>query len=185
MCVLALFGLSFISPVISGCFKPSLPFPAPSLKPDDPAVLSLFSEIDAKIQDAIAAPQPEWNTTITSISIQVTSARETIWDFYHTAALLGNYTDSQPTDVSGRTYFRIASISKVFTVLAILLQDKAGRLSIRDPISKYLPELNHEQGHGIQWDKISIESLASQLSGIPRECTPTVFHKNDRYSHDL
>lgn len=167
------FALPLISQVISRCFEPSLPFPSPSLRLDDPSILSLFSGLETKIQNAIAVPRPEWNTTITSFSIQVTSAEDTIWELYHTAPLLGKYTDSRPTDVSGKTYFRIASISKVFTVLAILIQEKAGRLNIKDPISKYIPELKQNSDDGIQWDKISIESLATQLSGIPRECTPT------------
>ena len=173
--MLAIFVFSLISPVIGGCFKPSLPFPSPLLKADDAAIPCLFAEIDTEIQQAIETPQPDWNTTITSFSIQVTSAEETIWERYHTATLLGSYTDSRPTNVSGSTSFRVASISKVFTVLAILVQEKAGRLNIKDSISKYIPELNYGPNNGIQWDKISIESLASQLSGIPRECTRTSF----------
>lgn len=67
-----------ISPVSSGCFKPSLPFPSPSLRSDGPLILSLFAELDTKIQKAINVPHPEWNTTVTLLSIQVTSAEDTI-----------------------------------------------------------------------------------------------------------
>lgn len=108
---------------------------------------------------------------MTSFAIEVTSARSTLWRSYHTAPQLGEYPGSQDITVDGDKAFRIASISKVFTVLAILLQQQEGNLSMKDPVTKYIPELAEGSNDGgTQWDKISLESLASQLSGIAREC---------------
>lgn len=157
--------------VWSSCFAPSEPLPAPVLDPSSPELVSLFSGLDSIIQDALKAAPAPWNTTITSFAIEVTSANVTLWQNYHTAPVLGNYTDGGPTDVAGETAFRIASISKVFTVLAVLLQQQAGNLSLKDPVTEYLPELlENEIEDCIQWEHISLESLASQLSGVPREC---------------
>lgn len=68
--------------------------------------------------------------------------------------------------------YRIASITKVFTVLGILQQHAAGNLSLEDTIDKYIPELvsgkNAKVG-SIPWSHITIRSLASQISGIPRD----------------
>ncbi|KAL8848313.1 MAG: hypothetical protein Q9221_006667 [Calogaya cf. arnoldii] len=73
--------------------------------------------------------------------------------------------------MSDESYFRIASISKVFTVLAVLIQEKAGNCSLRDPITSHVQELKDRADTGtIDWDAITLETLASQLSGIPREC---------------
>lgn len=157
--------------VLSSCFAPSEPLPAPALDTRSPELVSLFDGLDSAIQKALTATPAPWNTTITSFAIEVTSADETLWQNYHTAPVLGNYTDGEPTDVTGETAFRIASISKVFTVLAVLLQQQAGNLSLQDPVTKYLPELLEDDiVDGVQWGQINLESLASQLSGVPREC---------------
>ena len=153
------------------CFAPSHPFPAPALNVQTSSLTSLFAKINASFQSALQGKHVSWNTSTTSFAVEVTSAEETLWGSYHTAPVLGNYTDSSPTQVTGDTYFRIASITKLFTVLAVLLQQKAGNMSLQDPIVKYIPELlvGQKEG-GIQWDQITLESMASQLSGIPREC---------------
>lgn len=153
------------------CYNPSNPFPTPVLQADSDTLISIFRDIDLEIQNAIHSAGPPFGVNKTSFAIEVTSAEETLWDHYYTAPLLGNYTDSEPTCVNPNTAFRIASISKVFTVLAVLLEQKAGRLSLRDPVTKYITELaNNKNDRGIKWEDITLESLASQLGGIPREC---------------
>ena len=153
------------------CYNPSSPFPAPLLQANNDALVSIFRDIKIEIQNAIQNVDPPFNVNTTSFAVEVTSTEETLWGHYRTAPLLGNYTDSEPTHVNPNTAFRIASISKVFTVLAVLLEEKASRLNLRDPITKYITELaNDENDGGIRWEDITLESLASQLSGIPREC---------------
>jgi CubicO group peptidase (beta-lactamase class C family) len=56
--------------------------------------------------------------------------------------------------------FRLGSISKQFTAGAILLLADRGRLSVEDPISKYLPDYP-THGH-----TITIENLLTHTSGI-------------------
>ncbi|MGX5201201.1 serine hydrolase domain-containing protein [Aliikangiella sp. IMCC44632] len=63
--------------------------------------------------------------------------------------------------ISVNTGFRIASISKMFTGVAIMQLRSAGYLSIDDPISKYLPEAP------VEWHDITIHHLLSHQSGIP------------------
>ena len=67
------------------------------------------------------------------------------------------------------TRFRIASITKTFTTLALLQQHAAGNLSLEDSIDKYVHELQDKDDFSIPWKDITLRSLASQLSGIPRE----------------
>ncbi|HWY33336.1 MAG TPA: serine hydrolase domain-containing protein, partial [Nitrosopumilaceae archaeon] len=56
--------------------------------------------------------------------------------------------------------FHIASVSKQFTVFAILLLEKEGKLSLDDDIRKYIPELP-DYGY-----KITLRNLANHTSGI-------------------
>ena len=55
--------------------------------------------------------------------------------------------------------YQIASNSKQFTAMALLLLEDEGKLSLDDPISKYVPGIT-------EGDKISIRQLLSHTSGI-------------------
>lgn len=59
-----------------------------------------------------------------------------------------------------KTVFRLGSITKQFTAVAILQLQEQGKLNVKDPISKYLPD--YPQG-----DKIKIHHLLTHTSGIP------------------
>ena len=56
--------------------------------------------------------------------------------------------------------FSIGSIGKTFTATAIMLLQKQGKLSINDPINKYLDSLPDE------WKNITIKNLLTHTSGI-------------------
>ena len=64
------------------------------------------------------------------------------------------------TKVSQDTVFDIASVSKVFTAVAILQLQEKGKLNIEDTLDKYFPE--YETGK-----KITIYNLLHMNSGIP------------------
>ena len=61
---------------------------------------------------------------------------------------------------SPETEFRIGSVTKPFTATLILQLQEKGKLSITDPVSKYLPE--YPKG-----DSITIANLLNHTSGIP------------------
>jgi len=44
--------------------------------------------------------------------------------------------------VTAKSRFHIASMTKSFTAMAVLKLRDAGRLSLQDPVSKYVPKLN-------------------------------------------
>jgi len=85
-----------------------------------------------------------------SYAVQVTTAKKTILSAYRTADILGEYRDGDPRNVTGDTYFRIASNTKVFTVLAVILTEG---MSPGDGILKYIPELADGEG-GVEWGDI-------------------------------
>ncbi|HMB21423.1 MAG: serine hydrolase domain-containing protein [Chloroflexota bacterium] len=57
------------------------------------------------------------------------------------------------------TRFLIASLTKTFTAVAIMQLAEQGRLSVDDPLSKYLPDFPHA-------DRIHLRHLLSNTSGI-------------------
>jgi len=64
------------------------------------------------------------------------------------------------TPVTPHTLFNIGSIGKTFTATAIMLLQKDGKLSINDPINKYLDSLPDS------WNTITIKHLLTHTSGI-------------------
>jgi CubicO group peptidase (beta-lactamase class C family) len=59
------------------------------------------------------------------------------------------------------TKFRLGSVTKQFTAASILLLEERGKLSVSDPVKKYLPDAP------AAWDKITIFHLLTHTSGIP------------------
>ncbi|MDP3469903.1 MAG: serine hydrolase domain-containing protein [Daejeonella sp.] len=63
--------------------------------------------------------------------------------------------------ISSKTNFRLASVSKQFTAMCILLLEKDQKLSFDDPISRFFPELPTELSN-----KILLRHLITHTSGI-------------------
>ena len=59
------------------------------------------------------------------------------------------------------TKFRLGSVTKQFTAASILLLEERGKLSVGDPVKKYLPDAP------AAWDKITIFHLLTHSAGIP------------------
>jgi len=66
-------------------------------------------------------------------------------------------------DVSNtpQTVFRLGSVTKQFTAMAILLLQERGKLSVNDPICKYLADCPQT------WQPITIKNLLTHTAGIP------------------
>jgi CubicO group peptidase (beta-lactamase class C family) len=63
--------------------------------------------------------------------------------------------------IGSNTAFRLASVSKQFTAMAIMLLEEEGRLAYDDPITRFLPELARFG------DAITIRHLLTHTSGLP------------------
>lgn len=70
---------------------------------------------------------------------------------------------------STRTLFRIASMSKSFTAMAILQLRDAGRLSLDDPVADYLPELASLERLTSDSPEITIRHLLTHSAGFPED----------------
>jgi CubicO group peptidase (beta-lactamase class C family) len=61
---------------------------------------------------------------------------------------------------SEKTKFHVASVTKTFTAAAILQLERAGKLKLDDPLSKYIPDF-------LNGDRITIEQMLTHTSGLP------------------
>lgn len=162
---LPLLGAAFVGLSAATCYEPSFALPPPKYDRDHPILRDAFTHLHDVL--TIALGDPKYNST--SISVEVTSSEESLFEFHHTARQRNASRPDIP-HVDGSALYRIASITKTFTVLALLQQHAAGNLSLDDPIEKYITELKGPQNGTLPWKDITLRSLASQLSGIPREC---------------
>lgn len=67
------------------------------------------------------------------------------------------------------TRFRIASMTKSFTALAILKLRDAGQLSLEDPVSRYIPEFRRVQAPAQDSPTITIRHLMKMTAGFPQD----------------
>ena len=162
--LLPLFGVAYVGLVAATCYEPSWAFPPPEYDHEHPILRDVLSSLHDSL--TIALGDPRYNST--SISVEVTSSKESLWEFHHTARVRNESRPDIP-HVNGSALYRIASITKTFTVLGLLQQHAAGNLSLDDPVEKYVAELKGPQNGTLPWKDITLRSLASQLSGIPRE----------------
>jgi len=66
----------------------------------------------------------------------------------------------QQTPITADTAFRLASVSKQFSAMAILILQEEGALRIDDPISKYVPEL-------APYKNVTIRQILLHTGGFP------------------
>ena len=76
------------------------------------------------------------------------------------------------------TKFQIASVSKPFTAAAILLLEERGKLKLKDPLSKFIPD--YPQG-----DKITIHHLLAHSSGIFNANNLPGYNEKSRFPQTL
>jgi CubicO group peptidase (beta-lactamase class C family) len=155
LCNVVYLSLLVLSLILSGCIGPSVPItqsptatesapPSPTLAPKGPA---------SKIDKAL--------TSLTE--------REAF-----TGAVLvaqnGEVLLSQGYDLADRdknlpntpqTKYRLGSITKQFTAMAILMLQAQDKLNVQDPICRYIPECP------MVWQDITIHHLLTHTSGIP------------------
>ena len=64
-----------------------------------------------------------------------------------------------------QTKFRIGSITKQFTAIAVMILQERGKLNVQDPICKYLADCPES------WQSITLHQLLTHTSGIPNFVT--------------
>jgi CubicO group peptidase (beta-lactamase class C family) len=116
-----------------------------------PAVNTIAPELKQKI-DA-AAGEVLARTGVPSASIAIVQHGQIVYTHAYGKARL-----EPPTPAEPEMRYSVGSISKQFTAAAILLLEQQGKLSIDDPVSKYLPDLTRA-------GEVTIRMLLSHTSG--------------------
>jgi CubicO group peptidase (beta-lactamase class C family) len=113
------------------------------------AFAQLEERLDSLINNSINSGDP-------GIALYVETNGNTVYsNGFGLADLAGNKT------ISSKTNFRLASVSKQFTAMCIVLLEKEQKLSFDDPISKFFPELPVEISR-----KVLLRHLITHTSGI-------------------
>lgn len=88
------------------------------------------------------------------------------------------YSDrDKKTKIKKDDKFLILSISKQMTAVLLLRLVDQGKISLKDPISKYLDDLNSG------WTQITIENLLNHSSGVKSLTSPLEFTPGTRYMY--
>ncbi len=127
-----------VAPAASQAPVPAAPAPAPAAPVSAPAVsgvaplpaAELEAFVDGVVRDAMAADH------IPGVTVSVIQNGQVVLKKGYGFAKLG---PARPVDPD-RTLFRIASISKTFTWIAVMKEVEAGRMRLDAPINLYLPE---------------------------------------------
>jgi CubicO group peptidase (beta-lactamase class C family)/D-alanyl-D-alanine dipeptidase len=78
--------------------------------------------------------------------------------------------------VDDQTVFRVGSITKLFTDMALMLAVQDGRVSLDEPVKKYIPEFNPSNPFG---KEVTCRHLVSHVSGLAREPPKGHYLDND------
>ena len=108
-------------------------------------------ELRSKMDEA--ATKVLEQTGVPSASIAIVQKGEIVYTHAYGKARL-----EPPTPAEPRMRYSIGSISKQFTAAAILFLEQQGKLSVDDPVSKYIPGLT-------RGDEVTIRMLLSHTSG--------------------
>jgi len=162
--------LSLVALTAAKCYEPTLAHLPPDYDVEHPILRNAFGHLKALLTIAASAPEHDAN----SFSVEITSSKQSLWAHHHTARERNASRPDIPA-VNGDALYRIASVTKCFTVLGILQQHAAGTLSLDDPVDTFFEGMRGENKGSIPWKDITLRSLASQLSGIPREFTLSDF----------
>jgi CubicO group peptidase (beta-lactamase class C family) len=110
-----------------------------------------------------------------SFALEVFSAHdpEPLFSVLHTAPNLAKLNTVGVKRVDENAIFRLGSLTKIYTIYTFLIN--AGDEIWNEPITKYVPELQAMTNRSdpvtnTAWDKVTIGGLATQMTGIPRDC---------------
>jgi len=86
----------------------------------------------------------------------------------HTGAF-GHANIARNISATAQSVYRIASMTKSFTAMAILSLRDAGKLDLDDPVSKYIPEMTQIRPLTDDSPPITIRQLLSHSAGFPED----------------
>ncbi|MCA9129432.1 MAG: serine hydrolase [Planctomycetales bacterium] len=108
-----------------------------------------------------AAEREVQQKQLPALSIAIVDNEEMIW-----ASGYGTRDVEQKQPVNEDTVYRVGSVSKLFTDIAIMQLVEQGKLDLDAPIQTYLPQFQPENSFGVE---ITLRQLMTHRSGLVRE----------------
>lgn len=104
-----------------------------------------------------------------AFSIALVEDQRVVW-----SAGFGFADDMQTQPATADTVYRVGSVSKLFTDIAVMQLVERGELALNEPVSRYLPDFATRQGHegsGVdaRSQTITLAQLMSHRAGLVRE----------------
>ncbi len=155
-------------PAAAAAVTPPAPTPValPGVTPLPGPELEAF--VDGVIRDAIAADH------IPGVTVSVVQNGQTVLKKGYGFARLEP--TARPVDPD-RTLFRIASISKTFTWIAVMREVEAGRMRLDAPINLYLPEQVQVRDQGFT-TPVRVRDLMSHTPGFEDRALGQLFERD-------
>jgi len=124
----------------------------------DPRLDAALRDIDTRIAADFA------KDGVGGISIGVVSADKLVWSKHY------GYAEAETKRVANNdTAYRVGSITKQFTALALLQLVEQGKMRLTDPLEKHVPEVRNVQKSYAGTPAITLLQVATMHSGLARE----------------
>jgi len=170
VCLLGLSTVSSAQAPAPTAVSPPAPTPPPVALPGVTPLPApeLEAFVDGIIRDAIAADH------IPGVTVSVVQNGQTILKKGYGFARLEP--TARPVDPD-RTLFRIASISKTFTWIAVMREVEAGRMRLDAPVNLYLPEQVQVRDQGFT-TPVRVRDLMSHTPGFEDRALGQLFERD-------
>lgn len=166
-------GASAPAPAAAGSVAP--PTPSPVLAPTAPLpAADLEAYVDGVVRDRMARDH------IAGVTIAVVQNGQVVLKKGYGVASLQ---DARPVDPD-TTLFRIGSISKTFTWIALMNEVEAGRMRLDTPINIYLPEKLQLKDQGKK-NPVRLRDLMTHTAGFEDRTLGQLFERDERRERPL
>ncbi|KAI0390670.1 beta-lactamase/transpeptidase-like protein [Xylariaceae sp. FL0594] len=174
-------GTEAMSSPSNECVLAGPAYPSPSELSKSPLLTDAIANFESTFiknkQLGLEASDTAW-----TISVFSSKENKVLFEWYYTPPI-----DVGVSKVDQHSVFRIASISKVFSVWSFLIE--VGFERFNDPITRYVPELRNVASSAcrssraggrkgeevyndldhVLWDEVTLGQLASHAAGVPRD----------------
>jgi CubicO group peptidase (beta-lactamase class C family)/D-alanyl-D-alanine dipeptidase len=132
-----------------------------------------YGEVAAALESMIEREREE--KELAAVSIALVDGDEVVW-----AAGFGSQDAEGTIPASAETVYRVGSVSKLFTDMAVMQLVEQGVLDLDEPVQTYLPDFAPENRSGTP---VTLRQLMSHRAGLIRE--PPAGHYFDDTGTDL
>jgi CubicO group peptidase (beta-lactamase class C family)/D-alanyl-D-alanine dipeptidase len=118
-----------------------------------------YADVAARLERLVRAEMED--KKLPALSLALVDGQETVW-----ARGFGHADPDAKAPATAETVYRVGSVSKLFTDLAVMQLVEQGRLDLDAPVSTYLPDFQPRNPFG---PPVTLRMLMSHRAGLVRE----------------